>query len=536
MISDGKKLPRWTPRSTRTVNPRFSDKHASSVPLVLNPQTGYITQFHIVFDDWFATVPASADDLPNFNDDCWQRMFRDSTFQYVLDDEDEERLIVGSSSRSTSAVNSVAASKGANRDATTSRCASSPATPLLTPRRLRNRLRLRHNSRLQLRSNSSHRRRLNSSYKRKRQESERATSRSKGNKAKSTPVKHEPRRSTRNRSAPVRLGYDGQQGHGYMAEFDGTSLEWLYNEVAECLSPPPSSYKASVSDPDTLSFNEAMADHDNIEKWLKAANDEIQSLQKNGTWIEVPITEAKTRILPGTWVFRRKRTPDGTITPLSDPVWIHLPRGFHSPRGHATCLRLLKSLYGLSVAPRLWYQHLSEALREEGFKACANDPCLLYKDTMVVLYVDDLGIAYRDQNDLDKLFANLEAKGLTLLARARLLTRHQFYSRRYEWHADVDPEGLIQKIKEATGMSDSNYNWTPAAQAALGIDPDGSHDGEAWSYRSIVGMLSTCPQTLAPTSLSPSARSPGFATVRNEATRPPSKLSFDICIARATWA
>ncbi|KAI2499654.1 hypothetical protein MHU86_14835 [Fragilaria crotonensis] len=97
MISDGKKLPRWTPRSTRTVNLGFSDKHASSVPLVLNPQTGYITpQFHIVFDDWFATVPASADDLPNFNDDSWKRMFQDSTFQYVLDDEDEERLIVES--------------------------------------------------------------------------------------------------------------------------------------------------------------------------------------------------------------------------------------------------------------------------------------------------------------------------------------------------------------------------------------------------------------------------------------------------------
>jgi hypothetical protein len=243
-------------------------------------------------------------------------------------------------------------------------------------------------------------------------------------KVKNTPVKHVPRRSTRNRSAPLRLGYDGQQGHGYNAELDGTSLEWLYNKVAECLSPPPSSYKASVSDPDTLSFNEVMSDRDNIEKWLNAANDEIQSLQKNRTWIEVPITEAKTRILPGTCVFRRKCTPDGTISkykarycvrgnlqenvqetfapvvawstvrlflvlsltlnwktctidfssafvqaPLSDPVWIHLPRGFHSPRGHATCLQLLKSLYGLSVAPRLWYQHLSQALREEGFKA-----------------------------------------------------------------------------------------------------------------------------------------------------------------------
>jgi hypothetical protein len=97
MISDGKKLPRWTPRSTRTINLGFSNKHASSVPLVLNPQTGYITpQFHIVFDDWFATVPASADDLPNFNNDCWRRMFQDSTFQYVLDNEDKERLIAES--------------------------------------------------------------------------------------------------------------------------------------------------------------------------------------------------------------------------------------------------------------------------------------------------------------------------------------------------------------------------------------------------------------------------------------------------------
>jgi hypothetical protein len=95
MISDGKKLPRWTPRSTCTVNLGFSDKHASFVPLVLNPQTGCITaQFHIVFDDWFSTVSASADDLPNFNDECWQRMFRDSTYQQVLDDEDKERLIV----------------------------------------------------------------------------------------------------------------------------------------------------------------------------------------------------------------------------------------------------------------------------------------------------------------------------------------------------------------------------------------------------------------------------------------------------------
>ena len=93
---------------------------------------------------------------------------------------------------------------------------------------------------------------------------------------------------------------------------DKNASEWLYNKVAECLSPPASSYTASVSHPDTLSVIEALNDHDNVEKRMKAANDKIQRLQKNGTWKEVPICYAKTCILPGTWVFRRKRTPNGT--------------------------------------------------------------------------------------------------------------------------------------------------------------------------------------------------------------------------------
>jgi hypothetical protein len=41
-------------------------KHSSTVPLVLNPETGAITaQFHVVFDNWFATVAASESDLLN---------------------------------------------------------------------------------------------------------------------------------------------------------------------------------------------------------------------------------------------------------------------------------------------------------------------------------------------------------------------------------------------------------------------------------------------------------------------------------------
>jgi hypothetical protein len=49
----------------------------------------YHPKFHVVFDDWFATVssdpPAS---LPDFNSDEWNRMFGDTSFQYMLDDDD----------------------------------------------------------------------------------------------------------------------------------------------------------------------------------------------------------------------------------------------------------------------------------------------------------------------------------------------------------------------------------------------------------------------------------------------------------------
>jgi hypothetical protein len=34
-------------------------------------------------------------------------------------------------------------------------------------------------------------------------------------------------------------------------------------------------YKASVSNPNTLRFNEAMNNRDKIDIWMKAANDEI---------------------------------------------------------------------------------------------------------------------------------------------------------------------------------------------------------------------------------------------------------------------
>ena len=57
-----------------------------------------------------------------------------------------------------------------------------------------------------------------------------------------------------------------------------------------------------------------MAGIEHVTKWMEAAVKDVASLEKNGTWKEVSVLEAKTKILSGTWVFQHKRSPDVEIT------------------------------------------------------------------------------------------------------------------------------------------------------------------------------------------------------------------------------
>ena len=78
----------------------------------------------------------------------------------------------------------------------------------------------------------------------------------------------------------------------------------------------PLVFKASNSDPDTLTFDEAMANTVNCQGWLEAAVNEISALEAKGTWEEVDILQAVSQILPGTWVFHCKHMPDGMVLKL----------------------------------------------------------------------------------------------------------------------------------------------------------------------------------------------------------------------------
>jgi hypothetical protein len=64
---------------------------------------------------------------------------------------------------------------------------------------------------------------------------------------------------------------------------------------------------------------------------------------------------------------------------LEKSVWLHIPCGFESGREGKTILQLNKSIYGLSVTPKLWHEHFFKAMLEDGFVASQFDPCLLFK-------------------------------------------------------------------------------------------------------------------------------------------------------------
>ena len=117
-----------------------------------------------------------------------------------------------------------------------------------------------------------------------------------------------PRQSNCIRTAPQCLGYNNTQGHGYFA----SPSAWIFEENGIILS--PTAFKATTSDPDILSFDQAMADIEHATKWMEAAAKEEASLERNGTWKKSVCLKPRQRFSQRTWLFQRKQSSDGEIT------------------------------------------------------------------------------------------------------------------------------------------------------------------------------------------------------------------------------
>ncbi|KAG7369081.1 reverse transcriptase RNA-dependent DNA polymerase [Nitzschia inconspicua] len=97
-LQDGKKLPKWSPRSRRGMFLGVSPSHSSSVGRILNLRTGHVSpQYHVVYDELFSTVfnsltPGMNDALP-FDDALWTRLISIGLEHLLPSSSDDSRQV-----------------------------------------------------------------------------------------------------------------------------------------------------------------------------------------------------------------------------------------------------------------------------------------------------------------------------------------------------------------------------------------------------------------------------------------------------------
>ena len=82
--------------------------------------------------------------------------------------------------------------------------------------------------------------------------------------------------------------------------------------------------------------------------------------------------------------------------PMEVPLYMKLPQGYNTKyllegamKG-SHVLKLLHNIYGNKAAGRVWNKYLDKGLQEAGFMPSKVDPCLYYKEGVVLLvYIDD---------------------------------------------------------------------------------------------------------------------------------------------------
>ena len=477
-LQDGKKIPKWKPRSRQAQYMGVSPLHASSVSLVRNLRTGNISpQFHVVHDSWFETVTASEGEQPS----VWEELVTFQTFRSEYDDDayvprltdewlsreeivERDRQQIGR--RESGNLEPPPAQPPEHAPG-----AEPPPHPPDDPPGPLN--------------------------------EDPAPAADPDPPSTHVPRTGTPRRSGRIRRAPEVLNMDPTQKSYVRALFNLTVKTMMnsstpdhdYNRLYAMLMDPalgcmdnliptvlaqcPQLLKAGKADPDLPTLREAM-NGPHRDEFIKAMKSEIDDLEKHETWHTVKESEVpakadgtKANILPCTWVLRIKRYPDGRLrkfkaricargdrqiagvdygesfapvvswstvrlllcmsvklgwetrqvdfsnafvqASLKEEVYMRMPPGFEEASGEQAVLKLDKSLYGLVQAPKAWFEHLTAKFAKLGLYPSDIDPCLFYGHGMAVLcYVDDCLFFGPDGKRIDKMIKDIEESGMPL--------------------------------------------------------------------------------------------------------------------------
>ena len=90
-LQDGKKLPKWDPRTRQGQYLGRSPKHASSVGLIRNLNTGFISpQFHVIYDTQFQTVSGGYEGNDAVANHIWDSLAQNERVNILVQAEREQ--------------------------------------------------------------------------------------------------------------------------------------------------------------------------------------------------------------------------------------------------------------------------------------------------------------------------------------------------------------------------------------------------------------------------------------------------------------
>ena len=161
-------------------------------------------------------------------------------------------------------------------------------------------------------------------------------------------------------------------------------------------------------------------------------------------------------------------------------------------------LKLEKNLYGQKQAGRVWYLHLKKNLEKIGFKASKHDECLFYYGkTIFIVYTDDTILMGPDQKEVDNLVKKIgsifkiEDQGDLSDYLGMKITAHRDGS--MEW---TQPN-LIKSILKDLGLIDQKSQNAPTSRKTpahstvtlTSHEEDTDHDQSKFNYRQVIGKL-----------------------------------------------
>nr|ABA96191.1 retrotransposon protein, putative, Ty1-copia subclass [Oryza sativa Japonica Group] len=176
-------------------------------------------------------------------------------------------------------------------------------------------------------------------------------------------------------------------------------------------------------------YTEAVVSGDR-EKWISAMQEEMQSLEKNGTWELVHLPKQKKPV-HCKWIFKRKEGLSPSEPPrfkasidvktaflhgeLEEEIYMDQPEGFIVPGKEDYVCKLKRSLYGLKQSPRQWYKRFDSFMLSHGFKRSEFDSCVYIKfvngsPIYLLLYVDDMLIAAKSKEQITALKKQLSSE------------------------------------------------------------------------------------------------------------------------------